>query len=573
VASGVVTRRAVVVLVALGAVAVGIGAEVVRFAWDEPVLWLPDLVVGWTMVACGLIAIWRQPSGTGMLLVGAGLAWFLGNYAAVDSPRVAWLAAHAVYLHRGVLIHAVLAFPGWRPPTIASLAAVAIGYASSLITPVARNPVAVILVSAIVIMAAWWDLRVAIGPSRRIQVIVLRAAVWLGLTLSGAALAPLMLPWPGAGRAILLTYDAALVALTVGLLVALILASWERTGVIDLVVELAAGRAASVDASLGRALGDPSLRVGYWLADRDRYVDAAGRQVNLPGPDSGRAVTPVEWEGARIAVLIHDPAVTAGSGLGESVSTAAALAAANARLQAQVRDRVAQVQASRRRLVGAGADERRRLEGRMRAGAGSRLDEVAYLLRAADDGVVFAQETELVAKIERARRQLDRTREELSELGRGLYPPALTERGLAAALSELAEHSAIPVKLTVSANEVPAEIAAVAYFVVAEALSNVAKHAEATEVTVTVAVQDARLLVELIDDGIGGANPDEGSGLRGLADRVEALDGSFQLASPAGAGTRLAAEMPLTGQPHQRSGDLDVPAFGEESLPGFNTTV
>jgi signal transduction histidine kinase len=495
--------------------------------------------------------MWRQPSGTGMLLIGAGLAWFLGNYAAVDSPLVAWLAAHAVYLHRGVLIHAVLAFPGWRPPTVASRAAVAIGYASSLIIPVARNPVAVLFVSAMVIMAAWWDLHVATGPSRRIQVIVLRAAVWLGLTLSSAALAPLVLPWPGAGRAILLTYDAALIALAVGLLVALIIASWERTGVTDLVVELATDRAGTIEASLGRALGDPSLHVGYWLADRGSYVDTAGRQVNLPGAESGRAVTPVEWEGTRIAILIHDPAISR-SGLGESVSLAAALAAANARLQAQVRDQVANVQASRRRLVGAGADERRRLERRMRAGAGRRLDEVADLLGAAGDVIDPPEETELAARIERARRQLDRTREELSELGRGLYPPALSERGLAAALSELADHSAIPVELSVSAPDLPTDIAAVAYFVVAEALSNVAKYAGATTVTVTVAAQDARLLVELIDDGIGGANPDEGSGLRGLADRVEALDGSFQLDSPAGAGTRLAAEMPLTGQPHHQ---------------------
>jgi signal transduction histidine kinase len=551
VASGVLTRRAVVVLAALGAIPLGIGAEVVRFAWDEPLLWLPDLVVGWTIVACGLIAMWRQPSGTGMLLIGAGVAWFLGNYAAVDSPLVAWLAAHAVYLHRGVLIHAVLAFPGWRPPTVASRAAVAIGYASSLIIPVARNPVAVLFVSAMVIMAAWWDLHVATGPSRRIQVIVLRAAVWLGLTLSSAALAPLVLPWPGAGRAILLTYDAALIALAVGLLVALIIASWERTGVTDLVVELATDRAGTIEASLGRALGDPSLHVCYWLADRGSYVDTAGRQVNLPGAESGRAVTPVEWEGTRIAILIHDPAISR-SGLGESVSLAAALAAANARLQAQVRDQVANVQASRRRLVGAGADERRRLERRMRAGAGRRLDEVADLLGAAGDVIDPPEETELAARIERARRQLDRTREELSELGRGLYPPALSERGLAAALSELADHSAIPVELSVSAPDLPADIAAVAYFVVAEALSNVAKYAGATTVTVTVAAQDARLLVELIDDGIGGANPAEGSGLRGLADRVEALDGSFQLDSPAGAGTRLAAEMPLTGQPHQQ---------------------
>src|SRR5215204_5416360 len=424
-------RHVLVLLLGIGAISVGLGAEAARFAWGEPVLWLPDLLVGWAMVACGLIAIWRRPNGIGWLLVGAGIAWFLGNFAALNSPLLAWLAAQALYLHRGVLIHAVLAFPEWRPPTLVGRAVVVIGYVSSLITPITRNPVAIILVSAMMIAAAWWDLRVAVGPSRRIQLIVLRAAVWLGVTLSGTALALLMMPRADVGRPVLLVYDAALIALAVGLLVALLLASWERTAVTDLVVELAADRARSVEASLGRAVGDDTLQVGYWIGEYGGYVDAAGRPVNLPSPDSGRAVTPVEWEGARVALLIHDPAAAASVRLGESVAAAAGLAAANAHLQAQVRDRVAQVQASRRRLVEAGVDERRRLERRMRAGAGRELEELAEILKTADEEAGRFNENELGETIVRARRQLDRTRTEIGELARGLYPPALTERGLA----------------------------------------------------------------------------------------------------------------------------------------------
>ncbi len=181
--------------------------------------------------------------------------------------------------------------------------------------PLARSAVAVFLVSAIMIAAAWWDLQVALGPSRRIQVIVLRAAIWLGVALSGAALAPLIVQGAVVGRVVLLTYQVALLALAVGLLVALLLSSWERTGVSDLVVELAVGRASSVAASLARALGDPTLQVGYWVPERGGYVDAAGQQIILPGLESGRAVTPVEWEGTRIAVLIHDPAIGAATGL------------------------------------------------------------------------------------------------------------------------------------------------------------------------------------------------------------------------------------------------------------------
>jgi signal transduction histidine kinase len=484
--------------------------------------------------------------------VGAGLAWFLGNFAALDSPALAWLAAHALYLHRGVLNHAVLAFPGWRPPTVVSRAGVVAGYASSLIPSLARMPVAVLFVSAFVIVAAWWDLREAVGPSRRIQLIILRAAVWLGATWSGTAIARLMVPEAEAGRPVLLAYDTAVVALAIGLLAALLLANWERIAVTDLVVELAADRTWSVEASLGRALGDRTLQVGYWVPEHGGYVDAAGRPINLPSPNSGRAVTPVEWEGARIAILIHDPAAAAGAGFGESVSVAAALAAVNARLQAQVRDQVAQVQASRRRLVEAGADERRRLERRMRAGAGRELEELAEILSAADNMAGSLSETELAGTIDRARRQLDRTRAEIGELARGLYPPVLTERGLAAALSELAEHAAVPVELTVSAPGVPVNVAAVAYFVVAEALSNAAKYADASASGVRIWVQEERLMIQVTDDGVGGADPDKGSGLRGLVDRVESLDGSVDIDSQAGAGTRLAAEIPLDGRPHEQ---------------------
>lgn len=478
------------------------------------------------------------------------MAWFGGNFAALNSPLLAWLATHSLYLHRAVLIHAVLTFPGWRPPTVVSRAAVAVGYALSVVPSLARTPVAILLVSTIVIVAAGWDLRNATGPSRPIRVIVLRGAVWLGATLSATTLALLLAPKAG-GRSVLLAYDAAVVALAVGLLVALLLANWERTAVTDLVVELAADRTWSIEASLAHALGDDTLQVGYWVAEHGGYVDAAGRPIIAPSPDSGRAVTPVEWEGARIAMLIHDPAA-AGADMSESVSTAAALAAANARLQAQVRDQVVQVQASRRRLVEAAADERSRLEHRMRAGAGHELDELAELLAAANNAAGSLNQTDLVATIERAQQQLDRTQEEIGELARGLYPRALSERGLVAALSELAARASIPVELTVSVPGVPTNVSAVAYFVVAEAVSNAAKYAQASTIAIRIWVQDGRLVIQVTDDGVGGADPDRGSGLRGLVDRVEALGGTVDVASQAGSGTRLAAEIPLDGQPHEQ---------------------
>ena len=322
------TRRLILVLL-LGpcAVAVGIGAEAARFAWDEPVLWLPDLLVGWAMVACGLIAIWRRPSGTGPLLVGAGFTWFLGNFAALDSPLLAWLAAHAVYLHRGVLIHAVLAFPGWRPPT--AVRSCSCRHWLCFVTHRAGRPKRRCRLSR----QRNHDCGGVVGPSGRSRTLPPDSGdrspsgrLARGRVERRCAGAAHGATGPTAGRAGPVgRTQVALIALAVGLLVALLLSSWERTGVTDLVTELAVGRASSVDASLARALGDPTLQVGYWVPERGGYVDAAGQEVDLPGPESGRAVTPVESEGTRIAVLIHDPAVAASAGLGESVSMAAGL--------------------------------------------------------------------------------------------------------------------------------------------------------------------------------------------------------------------------------------------------------
>jgi signal transduction histidine kinase len=546
-----VTRRALLtLLVGVGSAAFGIAAEAVRFSWGDPGHWGPDLTVGWALVGCGLLARSR-PSGTSVLMVGAGFTWFLGNFAAADWPVLAWIATQTVYLHRGLLIHAVLAFPGVRPRTAASSSMVLIGYATSLVGTLARDDVAVTALGVAVVAVAAWELRTTSGPARRIQVIVLRTAAALGFALAGSGLVRLVSPQASTWPAVLPSYQAMLVALATGLLVALRTASWERMPVTDLIVELTARPAGAVGDALAQTLGDPTIQVGYWVAERGGYVDATGRPIEVPGPGSNRAVAPIDREGARIAVLIHDPALTTDARLVTAISAAAALAASNARLQAQVRDRVAQVQASRRRLVEAGAEERRRLELRMRDGAGRRLEGLAAVLTAADELATASNQPELRAKLDRARLQLESALEEMAELARGLYPPSLTERGLAAALSELCGRSAVPVELAVSVPGLPTQIAAVAYFVCAEALSNVAKYAEASTVSVSARVPDGRLVIEVTDDGIGGADPARGSGLRGLADRVEALAGSLRTDSPAGAGTRLTAEIPLGGQPQR----------------------
>jgi signal transduction histidine kinase len=203
--------------------------------------------------------------------------------------------------------------------------------------------------------------------------------------------------------------------------------------------------------------------------------------------------------------------------------------------------------ASRRRLVEVADEERRRLERRLHEGAGQRLDVLADSLV---KGRALAQRSagaETQALLQQADRQLERTIDELHELARGLHPRMLEESGLAGALTELVRRSPVPIELHMSAEEFPAEIEAGVYFVCAEGLANIAKHSRAKSGEITVTVQDGRLVVEVVDDGVGGADELSGTGLHGLTDRVEALGGLLVVMSSEGGGTRLTAEIPLDG--------------------------
>jgi signal transduction histidine kinase len=222
-------------------------------------------------------------------------------------------------------------------------------------------------------------------------------------------------------------------------------------------------------------------------------------------------VTVVEREGQPVAALVHDPAVLEDPGLLEAVTSAAQLAAANARLQAEVQTRVMELAASRRRILAARDEEHRRLERRLHQGAEARLGELAATLRR---GRRSASGQRTRDQIARAEEQLVRTLEELRQLAHGLHPRLLAEHGLEGALAALAKDLSLPVELRVTGNQLPQQVAVATYFVCAEALTNVAKHAAAAHVAVTVTASEGRIRVEIEDDGVGGADPALGSGLR-----------------------------------------------------------
>src|ERR671937_217660 len=287
-------------------------------------------------------------------------------------------------------------------------------------------------------------------------------------------------------------------------------------------------------AALARALHDPSLSLAYWLPERSRYVDVDGRPVELPRGGDLRVATIIEREGRPVAALVHDATLHDEPDLVEAVGAAAGLALENERLQADLRARLEDLRASRARIVDAADAERRRLERNLHDGTQQRLVSVSMALGLAESKL--GSEPEAARPIiEEARQALGAALHELREFSQGIHPAILTERGLGPALQELVLLAPISIDLALPPNErLPEPIEAAAYYIVAEALANVAKYASADAVSVTVERHDGLARVEIADDGVGGADPAEGSGLRGLSDRVEALGGTLVIESASG---------------------------------------
>jgi signal transduction histidine kinase len=293
--------------------------------------------------------------------------------------------------------------------------------------------------------------------------------------------------------------------------------------------------------ALARSLGDPSLQLALWLPERGAFVDAAGREVELPGDERRRAVTHLEHAGEPLAALVHDPSLLEEPELVQAAGVAARLALENARLQADMRAQLVQVQESRVRIVAAADEERRRIERDLHDGAQQRLVALGLQLRSAQHRTL---DPELKSLLDAAVDELQFAVDELRELARGVHPAILTEEGLAAALESLAARSPFPIFLDVLEGRFPAQVEATAYFVACEALANVAKHAQASKASVSIARRDGILSIEVSDDGVGGARPFTGSGLSGLADRVEALGGTLRVESRPGGGTRVLGAIP-----------------------------
>jgi signal transduction histidine kinase len=550
--------------------------------WPEPhssasAIWLitPTLVLlGYLGVG---LAAWQQypAERIGLLFTTVGYAWFLPELTRLHYPLPFTIGNLTGTLYQACLAHLALAWPYGRLRSRLDRAVVAGNYAwnigNNTVGMLLWNPrtngcgaacpanlllvdnssrlhnaidtvfsiIGIGVTAAVVVLIAWhW--RQARGYARR----AMTSLIWVAVPI-GAYIAVLQVPGTvglsslvvyGTGPLILITAPA---AYAIGMFRARSARRAVGAAVVDLEPGPAPGRLRD---ALARALGDPALQLAFRQLEDGCYLDTSGQAVGpgqLPG---GRMLAPLDPAGNAVLIcheeLRHEPQLV------QVAVTAASLALEHSRLQAEVEAQLEQVRASRARIVEAGDAERRRLERDLHDGAQQRLVTLSLSLGMARDRAA-GTDPELRALIESASKEAREAVIELRELARGIHPAVLTQTGLAGAIQALAERS--PVATTITAvpdGRFPAAIEATAYFVVCEALANVAKHAAAGAAEVAIRRLPGRLVVQVSDDGAGGARPEGGSGLRGLADRVGSAGGTLRVDSPPGAGTRLAADIP-----------------------------
>jgi signal transduction histidine kinase len=407
------------------------------------------------------------------------------------------------------------------------------------------SQVAALLVAAVVIALIFVHWRRATNRGRRsvLPLVWLSGppAVWFALDIGGRLnliAAPTWI-WPW--------FNLALVSIPLGYVYMRLLDRWDRGAVGDLIVGLGTRwQPNELRQVLARTLKDPTLEVAYWLPEERRFADLDGQEVAIPKVgDPRRASTVLERAGEPLAVIVHDAAVADDPKLMAAAAAAVTMAVENERLHALVRAQLDEVRASRARIVAAQDAERRRLERDLHDGAQQRLVTLALALGEARSHVAEGSDPSLRSALETASDEVGAALAELRELAVGIHPAILTRAGLVAAVRSLGERAQLPV--IVEADDIgrlDPSLEAAAYFVVSEALTNIAKHAQATEAKIRLSRTAKDLRIEVADDGVGGADESLGSGLRGLADRVRAVDGLLTVKSPVKKGTSLVVEIP-----------------------------
>jgi signal transduction histidine kinase len=528
-------------------------------------------IVGASFVACGLVAWRRRPDNhSGLLMTATGFALLASPLLAqVDAPLTQTLGLLLPDLWVLFFVPLVLTLlSGGRVRTTADRLLVALVLLDLLVLAplwlmfapaegnmllVADDPrlagvvntlqlvlfAAIPVGTALVLGGRWWR---ASTPGRRALLPGVAGACCL---LIFAVLLVVQLATGVKSQTLLWIGACSLITVPVAFLAGLLRSRLARAGVADLFRDLRSIGPVELQAALARVLGDPQLLLAF--PHGDGLVDASGRPVTVPD-DAGRAVTPVDREGERVAVLIYDRSLEDDPELVEAIGVAAGVALENRQLHAEVTARLAELQASRERIVTAADAERRRIERNLHDGAQQRLVTLALQLSLIQREIRRdPAEAELL--VSSASTELAESLAELRELARGIHPASL-EHGLDVALDALAQRAAVPTSVVVDDGpRLPQPVEFAAYFVASEALANVAKHARASAAAIRLRRNGPDVEITITDDGVGGAEPGRGTGLQGLTDRVEALGGRLDVGTSAEGGTVVTATLPLRSPP------------------------
>ncbi len=538
------------------------------------------LGIGWGFTGTGLYSWRRRPgSNLGPLMIAVGFSGLVKALAFSNNSVVFTIGSLGEVMIWAFLIHLLLSFPSGRLEGGVDRLIVAVGYFNATVVQLAR----LVLTDPAKAGCADCPANPLLITHSQAAAAINAAQVDISIALFGAVVAILYLRWrgsaPGQRRAfapvfavgsltlalllmeliveqanlsntvadrITLAIFGSLACLPFAFLLGLLRAHFSHADAVSSVVGRlggSGGRGALRNA-LAEALGDPTLELAYWVPDQDSYVDAEGRPMPVDSTPKGKIATTIDHEGRRIAAIVHDADLADESDLVQAVGAAAALTLENERLDAELLAKVEELRASRSRIVQAGYDQRRRLERDLHDGAQQRLMALGINLRLARDRIP-TKPREAAELVDASLEELNEATGELRELARGIHPAVLTDRGLEAAINGLAGRSPVPVEVLETPDDrLPSSVESAVYFVVAEALTNVARYAQARTATVSVVRSNGEVEVEVRDDGVGGADPEQGSGLRGLADRVAALGGGLDLESGDGEGTTLKARIP-----------------------------
>ncbi|MGB3602658.1 MAG: histidine kinase [Gordonia sp. (in: high G+C Gram-positive bacteria)] len=552
-------------LLMLGGSAAGLGAlQLALTLPDSGSLWWVHLVIIGTFacfIVAGLLAWQRRPGNPmGMIVTVGGFAVLAGTLGNTGIPALVAVGSVTATLVLAVTVHLLLAFPSGRLPDRASRVVVVAAYVVSLVLEAPRylfdDPAAsigtwlqrvagaVVVVASAVILAR----RVARARSAHRRVLI-PLFVYGMLALLSVPLRPVLLePLFGPVTAAVVQF-VVIAGVPLTFVLAMLRGGFAREGELEeLATQLGDGEPRRPSELLARALGDNSIQVLYWIPEQAQWVDETGVVVDLP---DDRAHIEITLADELIGVIVYDSYLIADPEPVRAAGRVLALALERRRLSAQLLAQRDALITSRARLVTAGDQERRRVARALHDGLQVRMVLLALeAQRIASDatGSTPIDRDRVVA----LRRELDETAGELRAFVHELMPPALLERGLCAAAEDLVDRMPVPTALhtEIVDGSLSADIESTAYFLIAEGLTNALKHAQAQRMSVRIGRVAERVVVEVHDDGVGGAATRPGHGLHGLADRVHALGGILQVHSTAADGTRLRAELPCrTHQP------------------------